>query len=71
VSPSRNPDGIGNTCDPDVDGDCDVDDVDLALCTGSLNTADPHCDFNEPPDGIVGIGDLANIAGCDRSGGAS
>lgn len=44
-------DGIGNSCDPDLNNDCTVDFVDRDIFIAALETADPDADFNG--DGVV------------------
>ncbi|NNF61599.1 MAG: hypothetical protein HKN06_09770 [Gammaproteobacteria bacterium] len=50
-------DNIGNACDPDLNNDCQVDLVDLALFRLVFLTADPDADYNG--DDRVDLVDLA------------
>ena len=56
-----NEDGIGNACDADLDGDCDVNFGDLAALKAAFNPRpyNPDADFNG--DALVNFGDLATM----------
>ncbi len=49
-------DGFGNLCDPDLNGDCIVNALDLGLLRVAFFSADPVADFNG--DGVVNSVDL-------------
>ncbi|MEO0476386.1 MAG: FG-GAP-like repeat-containing protein [Planctomycetota bacterium] len=51
-----NGDGLGNRCDADLNDDCEVTLVDLALVRAALQSPDEDADFNG--DGIVNARDL-------------
>jgi hypothetical protein len=51
-----NGDGIGNACDPDLDGDCVVNFVDLGGLQAVFFTDDPDADFDG--NGSVNFTDL-------------
>lgn len=48
-------DGFGNRCDPDLDNDGVVDDVDFEIFSNCYGTTEPVCDFNG--DGAAGGSD--------------
>jgi hypothetical protein len=54
-----NADGIGNVCDPDLDGDCVVNFNDLGLLKSVFFTPDPDADFDG--SGSVNFGDLGVV----------
>jgi hypothetical protein len=51
-----NADGIGNACDPDLNGDCFVNFLDLGLIKKVFFSSDPDADLDG--DGSVNFGDL-------------